>query len=150
MDTPEFLYAPDPEHPGWHSWKLSDERRYNAQVLGKLLVRQEDDGKVCVRMFPEIQHSNLANAVHGGASLGFMDVSLFAASRMFGLIDAGTAVTLDMSVQFIGAGKIGDPLDAQVELLKATKRLIFLRGLIVQGDAKIAAYSGTIRRPTAK
>jgi acyl-coenzyme A thioesterase PaaI-like protein len=69
---------------------------------------------------------------------------------MFGLIEAGTAVTLDMSVQFIGAGKSGSSLDAEVELLKETRRLLFLRGLVVQGETRIAAYSGTIRKPTAK
>jgi acyl-coenzyme A thioesterase PaaI-like protein len=75
---------------------------------------------------------------------------MFGASRMFGLIEAGTAVTLDLSVQFIGAGVIGEPMDAEVELLKETRRLLFMRGLIVQGENRIAAFSGTIRKPTKK
>ena len=75
---------------------------------------------------------------------------MFGASRMFGLIEAGTAVTLDLSVQFIGAGVIGEALDAEVELLKETGRLLFMRGLVVQGENRIAAFSGTIRKPTRK
>ena len=65
------------------------------------------------------------------------------------LIEAGTAVTLDLSVQFIGAGKSGVVLEAEVELLRETRRLLFLRGLVVQGADKIAAFSGTIRKSTA-
>ncbi len=129
---------------------MTDASRYNGTVLGKMLVRSEDSGKARLRMFPEHRHSNLTNAVHGGVTLGFVDVAMFGASRMFGLIDAGTAVTLDLSVQFIGAGVIGVPLDAEVELLKETGRLLFMRGLVLQGENRIAAFSGTIRKPTRK
>ena len=72
--------------------------------------------------------------------------------RGFGLITAGTAVTLDLNTQFIGGGRIGAPIEAQVEVLKETGRLLFLRGLVVQGEdeAKIAAFSATIRKPSPK
>ena len=115
-----------------------------------MLVRQEGTGKARLRMFPEHRHSNLRNAVHGGVTLGFIDVAMFGASRMFGLIEAGAAVTLDLSVQFIGAGVVGEPLDAEVELLKETGRLLFMRGLVTQGDESVAAFSGTIRKPTVR
>jgi acyl-coenzyme A thioesterase PaaI-like protein len=97
-------------------------------------------------MVPARIHTNLQDAIHGGTTLGFIDVSLFAASRMFGLIEAGTAVTLDLSTQFIGVGQVDAPLDAEVELLRETRRLIFMRGLVVQGDIKVAAFAGTIRK----
>lgn len=147
MDTQAFASEPDPEHPGWLTWQLRDERRYNTQVLGKLLVRPGDIGKAWVRMFPELRHSNFSDNVHGGIVMGFIDVSLFAAARLFGTVDVGTAVTVDLSVQFIGAGKIGVPLDAEVELLRETGRLLFLRGLVLQDEGKVAAFSGTIRKP---
>lgn len=143
-DEAAFAFGPDPDHPGWHSWQLKDDTRYNG-FLGKLIVRKE--GNVArVRMFPTRVHTNLQDAIHGGTTLGFIDVALFAASRMFGMIEAGTAVTLDLSTQFIGVGRSGEPLDAEVELLRETGRLIFMRGLIVQGDHKVAAFAGTIRK----
>ncbi len=150
MDTPAFDNSPDPENPGWFNWQMRDTTRYNGTVLGKLIVCKDADNKARLRMFPEHRHSNLGGAVHGGTTLGFIDVALFGASRMFGLIEAGTAVTLDLSVQFIGAGRINEPLDAEVELLKETRRLLFFRGLVVQGDDRIAAFSGTIRKPTSR
>ncbi|RJF90431.1 PaaI family thioesterase [Sphingomonas cavernae] len=145
MSAPAFIHEPDPDNPGWLIWQLSDPTRFNA-TLGKLLVRLEPDGQARVRMFPERPHSNLANNVHGGVTLAFIDVSLFAASRMFGLIEAASAVTLDLSTQFMGAGRVGEPLDATVELLRETGRLLFLRGLVVQGDERIASFAGTIRK----
>lgn len=144
--TPQFLQHPDPDNPGWLTWELADATRFNS-ILGKVLVRLEGEGRARVRMAPAHIHSNLSNHVHGGALLALIDVGLFAGSRLFGLIEAGAAVTLDLSVQFIGSGKIGMPLDAEIELLRETRRLVFLRGLVVQGAHKVAAFSGTIRKP---
>jgi uncharacterized protein (TIGR00369 family) len=101
LDKPAFDSSPDPDNPGWLNWQMTDASRYNGTVLGKMLVRREGANDVRLRMFPEHRHTNLQNSVHGGVTLGFIDVAMFAASRMFGLIEAGTAVTLDLSVQFI-------------------------------------------------
>ena len=139
-----FLHEPDPDNPGWLTWKLSDDTRFNA-LLGPMMVRMEGE-QVRVRMTPGHAHTNLADNVHGGVTLAFIDIALFAAARMFGLIEAGAAVTLDLSVQFIGAGRPREPLDAVVELLRETGRLLFLRGLVVQDEHKVAAFSGTIRK----
>lgn len=148
MESQHFESGADPEHPGWYKWEMRDKRRFNEQAIGKLIVRKDEDGKARLRMFPAIAHSNLMDAVHGGASLALMDISLFAASRVFGLIDVGRAVTIDLTSQFIGAAQIGTPLDAVVELLRETGRMVFLRGLLVQGDTIVAAFSGTIRKPS--
>jgi acyl-coenzyme A thioesterase PaaI-like protein len=145
--TPGFLHEPDPENPGWMSWGFRDPTRFNA-LLGKMIVRQDADGKVRTRAFPNRSHSNLGDAVHGGALLAYIDVSLFATSRVYGLIEAGTAVTLDLSTQFVGAGKPDRPLDFVSEVLRETRRLIFIRGLAEQEGEIIASYSGTVRKPS--
>ena len=143
-----FRYEEHPDHPGWMRWGLHDRTRFN-ELLGPMLVRVEGE-LARVRMTPERRHSNLSDHVHGGALLGFIDVALFGAARGFGLIEAGTAVTLDLSVQFIGGGRIGEVLEARVELLRETGRLLFLRGLVVQGEDTVASFAGTVRKPSAR
>ena len=150
MDTPAFDSSPDPDNPGWLNWRMTDATRYNGTVLGKMIIRSEGANKARLRMFPEHRHSNLRDSVHGGVTLGFIDVAMFGTSRILGLIEAGTAVTLDLSVQFIGAGVIGAPLEAEVELLEETGRLLFMRGIVSQGETRVAAFSGTIRKPAKK
>ena len=147
---PGFESFPDPDNPGWFTWQLTDPTRFNTWMFGKLIVRRDDDGKARLRMFPQRHHTNLADNLHGATVLSLIDVGLFACSRMLGIIEAGTAVTLDLSTQFIGAGKPDAPCDAVSELLKETRRLVFLRGVVEQGDTLIAAFSGTIRKPTAR
>ena len=131
-------------------WGFRDSTRYNA-FLGDMMVRLDGEGRgrrALVRMTPQRQHSNLANVMHGGALLGFIDVSLFAAARSFGLIVAGTAVTLDLNTHFVGGARIGEPVEAEVELVRDTGRLLFLRGLVRQGEETAAEFSGTIRKPS--
>ncbi len=140
-----FSYEDDDEQPGWKRWQFRDATRFNA-FLEPLFVRVAD-GEARVRMHPRREHSNMRDAVHGGALLGFMDVALFAASRGLGVLSAGGAVTLDLSAQFIGAGRWDQLLEARIELLRETGRLLFLRGLIVQEDQPtIASFTGTLRK----
>ena len=147
---PGFESFPDPDNPGWFTWQLNDPTRFNTWMFRKLLVRTDADGKARLRMFPEHHHTNLKGVLHGGTVLSLIDVGLFACSRMLGIIEAGTAVTLDLSTQFIGGGRGDRPCDAVTELLKETRRLVFLRGVVEQEGELIAAFSGTIRKPSAR
>lgn len=147
MTDPLFLYDDDPDHPGWKRWGFRDDTRFHA-LLGPIRVRVED-GAARVCMTPERRHSNLGDHVHGGALLGFIDVALFAAARGLGLLSAAGALTLDLSTQFIAAGRLDQPLEAQVDLLRETGRLLFLRGLVVQDAGPIASFTATVRKPAA-
>ena len=145
-ESPAFVYDDDPELPGWKRWQFRDATRFNA-FIEPLHVRV-DDGIARVRMLPRRDHSNMRDHVHGGALLGFMDVALFAAARGFAVLGAGGAVTVDLSAQFIDGGAIGLPLEARIELLRETGRMLFLRGLIVQEERTIASFTGTLRKAT--
>jgi uncharacterized protein (TIGR00369 family) len=149
-----FLYAPDPANPGWHTWNLADRSRFNVQTMGDMVVRREEAPGglpvIRLRMMPGQRHSNLHDAVHGGVTLALIDISLFAAMHILLGGDATGAVTLDLSTQFIGRGQLRQPLDAVVEVLRETGRLVFLRGMIEQDDDRVAAFSGTIRKATLR
>ena len=141
---------------GWVSWNLHDQTRFNA-FIEPLAVRVDAptaDGRPVarLRMVPRREHSNLGDNVHGAIILSLIDISLFASSHHFGALNAGAAVTLDLSTQFVGAGRIDEPLDAVVELVRETGRLVFLRGLVVQGaddSHLVASFAGTIRKPSS-
>jgi acyl-coenzyme A thioesterase PaaI-like protein len=138
---------------GWTDWNLKDATRFNG-FIEPLAVRREADTpdgrpQARVRMHPTHKHSNLGDNVHGAVTLALIDVSLFAAAHQFGSLNAGFSVTLDLGTQFVGGGRVGEPMDAVVELVRETGRLVFLRGMVVQGEADhhiVAAFSGTIRK----
>ena len=147
MDVhPAIRHEPDPDHPGWWSWEMAagPPERFNA-TIGKLLVRADGPGRATCRMFPEARHSNLGDMVHGGAILTFVDMAFFAGGKLAGA-DVMRAVTLDCSVRFLAPGRIGTPLDAELELLRETKRLAFFHGKVVQDGELIASFSGALRK----
>ena len=145
VEDAAFDNGPDPEHPGWNRWELKDDSRFNGQVMGRMLVRLEGT-QVRTRMFPEHRHTNLLDIVHGATTLALMDISIFSCGHMLGLEGMAGSVTLDLSAQFIGGAVPGQPLDSVVEILRETKRLVFLRGLVVQGEEKVGAFAATIRK----
>jgi len=152
-DSGFFVYREDPEMPGWFTWDLIDQSRFNGVVMGRMWTRIEDDqgGKRCrLRMIPGRKHTNLQEMIHGAVTLSLIDISLFAAMRTLGSGDAGMAVTLELSTQFVGAGKVNRPLDAVVELVRETGRMMFLRGMVVQEDDTVASFSGIVRKAPRK
>ena len=140
-----FRYRPIEEHPGWYTWNIIDETRFNHAVMGPMMLRVEGD-KCRVRMQPERKHSNLQDMIHGAVTLALIDISMFAGMRTLTDNEGARAVTLELSTQFIGAGRMDTPLDALVEVLRETGRTIFMRGHVEQGEHLVAAYSGLVRK----
>ncbi len=143
-----FICEPHPDHPGWNRYELSDATRYNRAVLGELIIRAEGDSHCRVRLTPREHHVNSAGRIHGGVTLGLIDVALFAAMYLLRDVPVAGSVTLDMQTQFIGGGDATRPLDAVVEVLRETHRMGFLRGLVVQDDDLVSSFTATIRKPS--
>ncbi|GAA3795660.1 hypothetical protein GCM10022600_16440 [Qipengyuania pelagi] len=141
-----FDHGPDPENPGWNHWNLKDETLFNGAVMGRLITRVDDDGKARLRMFPERRHENLQGIIHGAVTLSLIDIALFTTMHTLGSGNAGPSVTLELSTQFVGGGKIATPLDAVTEIVKETGKLVFVRGLVEQGDHRVASFSGIVRK----
>ena len=141
---PTIRHVPDPDHPGWWTWDPPANARF-ALTVGRLIVRPDGPGRGLLRMFPDESHANIAGAVHGGAILTFIDMALFAGGRAAGARLLG-AVTLDLDCRFLSPGRIGTALEAEVELLKETKRLAFMRGKVAQEGQVVADFSGTLSK----
>ncbi len=157
--NPGAIRAPFDYHPlsaeeangekDWYSWNLLDRTRYNSAVLGDMWVRREDE-HCRLRMFPQRHHTNLGDHIHGAATLGLIDIALFATMHTAGTGDAGPSVTVELSTQFVAAGDPDRPLDAVTEIVRETGRMLFLRGQCVQDDDVVASYSGIVRKMEAR
>jgi acyl-coenzyme A thioesterase PaaI-like protein len=113
--------------------------------FGTIRVRAEGG---CVRCRVETgrAQSNVSDNVHGGFILGYVDQVMFCALLALERLPRGGAVTLQAGMNFIGAAKAGLPVDAVVEIVGETGRMIFLRGVIEQGGAVIGSFDGTLRK----
>ena len=135
----------DPDHPGWYSWGEFPRGSF-AATTGKLLFKPEGGGAARCRIFPTEALLNMGGSIHGGAVMSFIDMALFAGGRCAGM-EAGHYVTLDCSVHFIGRGRIGIPLDAEVRLVKQTAGgHVFLIGTCEQDGEPTHSFTGTLKR----
>ena len=92
-----FVHEPVPGEPGWWTWTLADPTRFNS-AIGPLAIRYAAAGEPgLVRMLPRRAQGNLGDNIHGGATLTFIDIALFAGSRACGVDLGDRPVTLDIS-----------------------------------------------------
>ena len=138
----------DGEFAGWSVWHGRNEGRFS-DLLGNFYFRREPDGSVLARMGTDKRHSNGHGFLHGGFLMSFVDMAMFAFISPL-LVTQG-AVTLSCATDFLGAGIVGQPIDATGEILKETGKMLFVRGLVKQDGVNVASFTGTMRkipRPT--
>lgn len=145
----DILLRDCPDHPGWHEWRMPGEDRFNQVVLGLMLVREEEHGTARTRIFPAAHHCNINGAIHGGIVTALADATLFAGPSLLTGQNLAPSVTIELSVQFTGAGNPELPLDAVVTILRETGRMLFAQGRVVQGVETIAGFSGVLRKIAA-
>lgn len=87
------------------------------------------------------KHGNKRGVVHGGMLATAFDVALGNAS--WHAASQKPCATVQLNVHFIGAVKLGDFAFVRVEVMKATRTMVFLRGVMTAtgqaGTARIVA-----------
>ncbi len=113
---------------------------------GRMLCRPEGERLARVRIQTGARAANVNGRIHGGFMLSFLDQALFVAPRMLRIIEVAGAVTLGVSTQFLAPGRVTEPLDCVVEIVRETGKLLFLRGTLEQGDELLLTYQATLRK----
>ena len=111
-----------------------------------MLVRLDDPQLARVRIIPGEIHLNVNGVIHGGAIASLIDVALFAGSTMILGYNQVHAVTVELNTHFLTPGDPKRPLDALVEVVRETGKMIFSRGKVVQDDNVVASYAGILRK----
>ena len=136
--------TPDAEHEGWFSWGDFPRGSF-AAATGRLLFRPDGEGRARTRIFPTDQLTNMGGSIHGGAVMSFIDMSLFAGGLCAGM-QRGHYVTLDLTTHFLARGRPGPPLEAEVELVRQTRSLAFMQGVVRQDGEPCYSFAGTLKR----
>ena len=136
---------PDPENPGWFVRPAVPVGQF-IDLFGEMRVKVDAPDRARLRVMVDDRHRNLNDTAHGGFLLGLIDQAYFICPTVLGVANAMGGVTIDSSTQFLAPVLVGRPVDTVVEILRETGRMLFLRGLIEQGDVRAAAFSGTIRK----
>jgi len=107
---------------------------------GAFFVRTESDGSRSVGSWIGYDQSNsedLANGLaHGGFLLGFAD---------FALCEVTMGVTLTLSAEFLRPARVGQWIQAQIVIRKASRSLIFADAIVTSEEQEVLLGSGLFR-----
>jgi acyl-coenzyme A thioesterase 13 len=126
---------------GWNTWSAGGDPYETA--IGPFCYRL-DDGRVRCAFEPRREHLNGGGAIHGGALMSFADFALFCIAHKE--LAGAKAVTLTCNSEFLKAGVTGHIVEAHGEVLRDTRTLIFVRGLVTQLSHPLLAFSGTLKK----
>lgn len=127
---------------GWTTWSHDDDP-YET-LIGPFYFKYDANGRAQCMFEPKPHHCNGGGSIHGGCLMSFADFSLFAIARNT-LADAH-AVTLTFSSEFVGAGGLDGLVEARGEVIRATRSVVFVRGIVTQAERPLLSFSGTLKK----
>jgi acyl-coenzyme A thioesterase 13 len=127
---------------GWSTWSAGADPYETA--IGPFCFRMEGERIRCAFQ-PRPQLLNGGGTIHGGALMSFADFALFCIAHK-ALAGGVKAVTLTCNSEFLKAGTLDGVVEAEGEVLRSTRTLIFVRGLVTQLSQPLLAFSGTLKK----
>ena len=109
------------------------------ETVGPFFYRREPNGNFVVGVRVLAKHANARGAAHGGLLLTLVDIAL-GYRAAFSQQPAAALTTVSLSADFAGAAKVGDWVEAHVDVHKVGSRLAFANTfLIVNGERIVRA-----------
>jgi uncharacterized protein (TIGR00369 family) len=141
FDPPAF----DPAGEGWaHRAPVGF-----TGLIGPLWSRPEGDGWA-YGLKAETRHANVHGIVHGGMLVTLLDNSM--GLTVWHATGLRPAVTMQLNTQFLAAAYPGEFLEARGEIMRLANSVVFVRGILVVGERRVAAADGiwkVLARPLA-
>jgi acyl-coenzyme A thioesterase 13 len=127
---------------GWQTWGNGSDPFET--LTGPFYMRALAAGGYECAFMPEAHHANGMGNIHGGALMTFADFALFAHAH--DSMSTHPCVTMQFESQFVGGAQVGGLIESAGEIVRETRTMIFIRGLISQGGKPVLAYSAILKR----
>jgi len=128
------------EWTGWSHYPGGDPYE---DLAGPFYFQVDDKGPVSAFKI-ERKHLNGGNFLHGGCFMTFADFALFVIARD-ALIEQH-AVTATFNGEFVGAAYEGQTVECRGDVVKNTRSLVFVRGLMLVDGEAIMSFSATLKK----
>ena len=113
-------------------------------LVGPLSYKDEGNGKLRFAFVAQPRHANTGGQIHGGMLMTFADYAL-CLMAIHGL-NGERCVTVSLNCEFAASGEVGDFIESTAEVVRRTRSLTFVRGLITAGERTLLSYSGIVKR----
>ena len=114
-------------------------------VNGPLYARRNEAGfQLGFRV--EARHCNPMSICHGGMMATFCDMLLpLSAHVLSAEIGKRFLPTINLQIDYLAASPLGSWVQGEAQLLRATKSLVFMQGLVHADDVAVARVSGIFK-----
>lgn len=102
--------------------------------------RPPGEGRLLCGFLADHRHGNKRGVVHGGMLATAFDVGLGNAS--WHAAGERPSATVQLTVQYVGALQLGEFAVIQAEIMRTTRSLVFVRGVMTVGDRLVATSDG--------
>lgn len=124
--------------PAAHGWQIVNNTPFG-DLVGPIWLREDGD-RLRWGFVVEPKHLNRAGILHGGMLMTFADQSMAMTARR--ATGGKRHTTIELNTQFIGMGKLGDFVEAQADVVRATRSLVFMQVKMFVGDRVVVSASG--------
>lgn len=128
-------------------WTLAESEPF-VDLVGPFWMAPFRDGVGRFRFTAERKHQNRRKTVHGGMITTFADQVLGMTARQHDW--DRTQATAQLDVHFVDAVWEGETVEATCRILRHTKTLVFMDGILTVGDRTVATARGVwkLLKPT--
>lgn len=114
-------------------------------VNGPLYARR-DDSRFQLGFRVEERHCNPMGICHGGMMATFCDMLLPISAHVLSKeIGNRFLPTINLQIDYLAASPLGAWVQGEAQLLRATRSLVFMQGLVQADDAAVARVSGIFK-----
>jgi uncharacterized protein (TIGR00369 family) len=110
------------------------------------LYRKVQGESISLGLLVDSQHSNTMGICHGGVLMTLADIAAGSGVNIARGVLAG-APTVNLSLDFIAAARMGQWLQADVHLAEVKRHFGFASGIIHTSERLVARYNGTFYFP---
>jgi uncharacterized protein (TIGR00369 family) len=86
------------------------------------------------------KHMNSAGSVHGGMLMTLADMAMSQTSRL--VSGAKSCATVSLNCDFVGPGRLGDLIEAQVRVTRKSRTMVFVSAELVSAGQVILVATG--------
>jgi len=115
-----------------------------AEMLGPFFYRRLDNALI-IGVRVQAKHANARGTAHGGLLMTLADIALGYAAA-FSADPPLSLTTANISTDFAGSARIGDWVEAHVDIQKIGSRLVFANAYLLVGSERVARASAVFAR----
>ena len=139
MNDKQVETPTEPLDPARGGWEIISTNTPFGDLVGPVWRRKDGD-RLRFGFVVAPKHLNRAGNLHGGMLMTLADNAMAIAAR-----DASGArrhATIELNIQFVGAVRLGEFVEAHPEVARATRSLVFMQAKMFVGSRLVVTTNG--------